>query len=97
MFLKGRGILRSKEPLMKPRKKTYLLSAVLWREGKQIVAKCPELGVSSFGKDIEEAKTRLSEAMDLYIENARALGMLRDLRETLISPERFATVIEISA
>ena len=82
---------------MKSKRKRYLLTAVFWREGKKIVGKCPELGVSSFGADPGKARGRLSEAVDLYIENARALGILEQLRETLASTERFATFLEIPA
>lgn len=82
---------------MKAKKKTYRLSAVFWREGRQIVGKCPELGVSSFGRNIEEAKGRLREAVDLYLVNAKALGMLGELKDVLGSHERFTTTLEVPA
>ena len=75
----------------------YRLSAVFWPEGKQVVGKCPELGVSSFGWNIEEAKKRLQEAVELYLENAKTLGMLPALEDTLGAAERFATTIEVPA
>jgi predicted RNase H-like HicB family nuclease len=82
---------------MKKRKRTYRLSAVFWREGDQIVAKCAELGVSSFGRNLEQAKLRLEEAVDLYVVNAKALGMVKDLEAALSSKERFTTIIEVPA
>ena len=43
---------------MKAHGRIYRLSGVFWYEGKKVVGKCPELGVSSFGRNIEEAKKR---------------------------------------
>ncbi len=51
------------------------LTATIWQEGKQYVSLCPELGVSSFGPDPEEALSMLQEAVELYIENAKELGI----------------------
>jgi len=82
---------------MKAHGRIYRLSGVFWYEGKKVVGKCPELGVSSFGRNIEEAKMRLTEAADLYLENAKLLGMLSTLHDTLSAPERFATTLEIPA
>ena len=79
------------------KKKTYHLSAVFWREGRHVVGKCPEIGVSSFAQSLEDAKARLEEAVDLYLENARALGLMRRLEEALSSPERFTTTLEVTA
>ena len=49
---------------------TYTLSAIIEHEGKWYVATCPELGVASQGKTVEEAKKNLHEAVQLYLENA---------------------------
>ena len=65
------------------------LTAVLWREGKQFVSKCPELGVASCGNSMEEAMENLKEAAELYLENAKALGMLSDVSRVLKADERF--------
>lgn len=82
---------------MKTRKKTYRLSAVFWKEGKQIVGMCAELGVSSFGRSLEQSKQRLEEAVELYVENAKALGLVGDLEAALSSEERYTTIIEVPA
>ena len=37
---------------------------------------CPELGVASQGETIEEAGANLKEAVELYIESAKELGIL---------------------
>lgn len=52
----------------------YSLSAAIWREGRQYVAKCPELGVASCGDTLEHALESLKEAVELYLENAAELA-----------------------
>lgn len=47
----------------------YHFAAIFNKEGKWYVARCLELGVVSQGKTIEEAKTNLGEAVELYLEN----------------------------
>ena len=53
-----------------------MLSATIWKEGRAYVSKCPELGVSSFGRTPDVALEVLREAVSLYLSNARKLGML---------------------
>jgi predicted RNase H-like HicB family nuclease len=43
-------------------------TAVVHREKKWFVAECPEVGVFSQGKSIEEAVANLKEATELYLE-----------------------------
>lgn len=45
------------------------LTAVITKEDKWYVAHCVELGVVSQGRTIDEAKTNLKEAVDLYLES----------------------------
>ncbi len=71
------------------------LTASIWQEGKQYVSLCPELGVSSCGKNPEDALRMLQEAVELYLENAKELDMLDELTETLTSPIRFQTTFEV--
>ena len=47
--------------------KHYHLTAVIWKEGKHYVSKCPELGVASYGSTLEKARTALEEGVELYI------------------------------
>ena len=75
---------------------SYQLTAAIWREGDQYVSKCPELGVASAGDTVEEALDALREAVELYLENARELGLLDDLQATLTSPRRFSASLEVS-
>jgi len=42
---------------------------------------CPELGVASQGETIEEAEANLREAVELYLESARELGILKRVLE----------------
>lgn len=75
--------------------KRYHLTTVVWKEGKDYVSICPELGVASCGDSLEEAKTNLEEAVELYIENAKELGMLDDLEVTLKAKEKFTSSFEL--
>jgi predicted RNase H-like HicB family nuclease len=46
------------------------LTAVIEREDDWFVATCPELGVASQGRSIEEAERMIKEAVDLLLEEA---------------------------
>jgi predicted RNase H-like HicB family nuclease len=47
---------------------TYRFSALITKEDGWYVARCPELNVTSQGKDVESARTNLGEAIELYLE-----------------------------
>ena len=47
----------------------YRSTVVLTKEGKWYVARSVELGVTSQGKTIDEAKANLKEAIELYVED----------------------------
>ena len=74
----------------------YHLTATVWQEGDRYVSRCPELGVASCGDTPDQALDALREAVELYLENAKILGMLPDLESTLAAPHRFCSVIEVS-
>ena len=40
---------------------------------------CPELEVASQGETIEEAKKNIIEAVELYLESAKELGILEEI------------------
>ena len=42
---------------------------------------CPELGVVSQGETIEEVKENIVEAVELYLESAKDLGILEEILE----------------
>lgn len=48
---------------------SHRFTAVITKEENWYVAHCVELGVVSQGKTIDEAKTNLQEAVELYIES----------------------------
>ena len=47
---------------------TYRFSALITKEDDWYVARCPELGVTSQGRDVESARANLREAIELYLE-----------------------------
>ena len=47
---------------------TYRFSVLITKENGWYVARCPELNVTSQGKDVESARASLSEAIELYLE-----------------------------
>jgi len=51
-------------------KTTRELTAIIEREGDGYVALCPELDVASQGDTIEDARTNLIEALELFFETA---------------------------
>jgi predicted RNase H-like HicB family nuclease len=54
------------------------VTAIIWQEDDVYVSECPELEVASSGDTPEEAKENLKEAVELYLENAKTLGILND-------------------
>lgn len=48
---------------------TRKLTAIVWKENEQYVSLCPEIDISSFGDNKEEAVKNLKEAIDLYAQN----------------------------
>ncbi|HLP60107.1 MAG TPA: type II toxin-antitoxin system HicB family antitoxin [Candidatus Deferrimicrobium sp.] len=46
------------------------LTALIEREDDGYVALCPEVDVASQGNSIEEARNNLTEALELFFENA---------------------------
>ena len=46
------------------------LTAVITREGQIFVALCPELDIASQGETVEDARSKLKEALELFFETA---------------------------
>ena len=59
--------------------KTLDYTMIVWKETKAYVSKCPEIGVASAGDTISEAVENLKEAVELYLENAKVLGLVEDV------------------
>lgn len=49
---------------------TRTLTATIWREDDGFVALCSELDIASQGDSIEEARSNLKEAVELFLETA---------------------------
>ena len=77
--------------------KKYHLTAVIWREGRRFISKCPELGVASFGPTPEKARAALEEVVELYLLNAKKLGLLGDVEPALSSVARFTAPLDVLA
>jgi len=55
------------------------LTAVIEREDNWYVATCPELGVASQGRTLEEAEAMIQEAVELLLEEADEAEIRRRL------------------
>jgi predicted RNase H-like HicB family nuclease len=61
-------------------KRTHQLTAIIEREGTGYVALCPELDVASQDDSVEQARTNLKEAVELFMETADAAEIQCRLR-----------------
>ncbi len=68
----------------------YRFSALITKEGEWCVAHCPELDVTSQGKDVESARANLREAIELYLETWGAP------EPQAIESQPFWTIVEVS-
>lgn len=65
----------------------FRLTEEIWKEGNMYVSYCPELDISSCGKDIEQAKKNLLEALHINIEETKKMGTFeRFLEESGLEP-----------
>ena len=65
--------------------------AIIEREGNGYVSLCPELDISSQGDSVEEAKSNLTEALQLFFEVADPLEIQHRLHT-----EVFVTQLEVA-
>ena len=72
------------------------LTAVIWEENDGFVSVCPEIGVTSCGESVEDAARMLEEAVALYVENTRELGLLNEGFSALIPGHRWTTSIKVA-
>ena len=69
----------------------FSLTFDLEKEGEQWTATCLELGTSTFGDTLDEAKKELQEAVTLQLDEMERLGFIADyLEENRVSVIRFA-------
>ena len=73
-------------------KRTEELTAMIQREGDGYVSLCPELDIASQGPTVEQARSNLVEAIELFFETADASEVQRRLRN-----EVYVTRVGISA
>jgi predicted RNase H-like HicB family nuclease len=67
------------------------LTAIIEREGEGYVALCPEVDIASQGDSIEEARSNLREALELFFESASREEVRRRLHD-----EVYVTKIEVA-
>ncbi len=66
------------------------LTAIIEREGNGYVALCPEVDVASQGDSIEEARSNLKEALELFFETATPKEI-----ESRLQSEVYVTQVDI--
>ena len=76
------------QPVMK---QTHQFTAVIEREEEGYVSLCPELDIASQGDTVEEARTNLIEAIELFFEVADPSEIAKRLKS-----EVFITRLEVS-
>jgi predicted RNase H-like HicB family nuclease len=63
------------------------LTATIWREGPGFVSLCSELDIASQGGTVEEARSNLREAIELFFETAHPTEISERLNtEIYITP-----------
>jgi len=85
-WLKGKG--------KKMRK--FNLTSVIWAEEGVYVSRCPELGVASCGDTPEEALGNLKEAVELYLDNAKELGLIANVETAFMTARKFTSTFEVT-
>lgn len=71
--------------------KTQQFTAIIEREGDGYVSLCPELDIANQGNNVEEARQKLAEALELFFETAAPAEIQKRLHS-----EVFVTRIEVS-
>jgi predicted RNase H-like HicB family nuclease len=69
---------------------TKQLTAIIEREGSGYVSLCPELDIASQGTTIEDARSNLQEALELFFETADPSEIATRLHD-----EVFVTRVEV--
>lgn len=67
------------------------LTAIIEREDNGYVSLCPELDIASQGDTIEEARTNLQEALELFFETASPSEI-----KTRLHAEVYVTHVEVA-
>ena len=72
-------------------KRMRQFTGIIEREGNWFVGLCPELDIASQGNTVEEARTNLIEAIELFFEVADASEI-----ESRLHNEVFVTRMEVA-
>ena len=64
--------------------KQYRLTAIIEREVDGYVALCPEFDIASQGKNIEESRDNLREAVELFLETASKNEIKQRLHDDVV-------------
>lgn len=72
-------------------KKQYHLTALIEKEDDMYVSLCPELDIASQGETVEQARSNLLEAIELFLETASPAEVQGRLKE-----EIFITRLEVA-
>jgi predicted RNase H-like HicB family nuclease len=70
---------------------TRQLTAVIEREGDGFVALCPQVDIASQGRTVDEARTNLREALELFFETASQTEIEERSRD-----EVYVTQVEVA-
>ena len=65
--------------------KTFEIQAVVWKEGRQYVAQCLDVDVSSFGSTERNALAHLKEAVELRFEGVKMPRAMKVKKPNLVS------------
>ncbi|MFC2087157.1 type II toxin-antitoxin system HicB family antitoxin [Bacteroidota bacterium] len=60
------------------------LKYIIYKEGKYYVSQCLNIDISSFGKNIQEAKDNLMEAVTLYFEEENSIDNFLPIDEAML-------------
>jgi predicted RNase H-like HicB family nuclease len=66
------------------------LTATIWREGDGYVSFCPALDIASQGESIQEARSNLREAVELFFDAADPSEI-----DSRLNPEVYVTSLEV--
>ena len=72
-------------------KRNQHFTAIIEREGDGYVSLCPELDIASQGNTVEEARSNLQEALELFLECASETEIQERLHR-----EVFITSLEVA-
>lgn len=69
----------------------HRLTAIIEREGDGYVSLCPELDIASQGDTVEQARSNLKEALELFFETASPEELKQRLHDDI-----FVTQVEVA-